>query len=97
MDGVTLLRNRTEQDGTYRLIQLGQLESILDCITKDVEMKHAAIAQVRVSLASKLDDLLLIPVQGKGDLTDIATRHKAEVLAEFDMIGTKSLYDATQV
>jgi hypothetical protein len=44
MDGETLLRNRTEQDGTFRLTQLGQLKAILDCITKDVEIKHAGIA-----------------------------------------------------
>ena len=97
MDGETLLRNRTEQDGTFRLTQLRQLKAILDCITKDVEIKHAGIAQVRVTLASKLDELLLMPVQGKSELVEIATRHKAEVLAEFDKIGTKSLYDATQM
>jgi hypothetical protein len=38
-----------------------------------------------------------MPVQGKSELVEIATRHKAEVLAEFDKIGTKSLYDATQM
>ena len=97
LDMETLTAKRLGQDTFFRVVQLSQLKAVLDCIKKDVEIKLANIAQVRVTLAEKLDVILLDPVRDTADLLEIATQHKTEVLADFDAIGRRSLLEARQL